>query len=82
MVDNIISAQEAKDKIDMLNGLDSTNISEFNSKLKDIEQQLGVSIADDESDTTMTKDPMRETKNTFLSRREQAEEFVKNIHEK
>ena len=48
-------------------------------KVKDLEIQLGVLISDDDRSVSTLKDPMRETKNTFLKNQKQAEEFVSKL---
>lgn len=48
-------------------------------KVKDLEIQLGVLLSDDDRSVSTLKDPMRETKNTFLKNQKQAEEFVSKL---
>lgn len=88
MVDNILSAHEAKEKIELLEQnfelLKITGDADsptYRSRIRDLEHQLGVSILEDENDVATLKDQMRETKGTFKKNQEQAEAFVNKISE-
>ena len=51
------------------------------SKVKQLESELGVQINDSNKQVATLKDPMRETKNTFMKNQKQAEEFVNKIQQ-
>lgn len=45
-------------------------------RIKALETQLGLSIDESYRNVTTLKDPLKETKSTFLKNQKQAEEFV------
>lgn len=49
------------------------------AKVKQLESELGVSILEDDRNVATLKDPMRETKNTFMRNQKQASEFVSKL---
>ena len=51
-----------------------------NLKMKELESELGVQLEDSSKNVATLKDPMRETKNTFMKNKKQAEEFVHKMH--
>ena len=55
------------------------DLSTSSHKVKDLENQLGVLISDEDRNVSTLKDAMRETKNTFMKNQKQAEEFVSKI---
>ncbi|CAI2362401.1 unnamed protein product [Moneuplotes crassus] len=95
VVDNIYSYKEAMSKIDYLdknlevlktsektkidNSMSENPSVNSNMKIKELESELGVQLIEGEQNVATLKDPMRETKNTFMKNKKQAEEFVNKI---
>lgn len=75
----VIFVETELKKYEAKNNSNLTMSSISSHKVKDLETQLGVLISDDDRSVSTLKDPMRETKNTFLKNQKQAEEFVSKL---
>lgn len=75
-IENIYSAKEIKEKFEILDKNENNDPLIASENLKQLETILGISVNEEQS---VPKDPMRETKNTFLRNQKQAEEFVSKL---